>query len=258
MMQHRIESETGLTCSIGIAPNAFLAKICSDWKKPKGFFTLRPHEVAPFLEQIPLKSIPGVGPTTLKSLNAIGIKNLQQIRHFDFPLLEQTLGKFAFDLKNFAYGIDQRDLWAQEARKNLSVEHTYIQDLVRPLEWKSAIEDLFPVLEGRLNRYRTRENDQRSISGIVLKLKFHDFENRTLSCSLGPKNQPSPPSSPLIKEKFYLLLEQAIKRWENRPLRLLGIGVVFQKDTHQESQSEDDHIQIQNSLFEFGLGDLKN
>src|SRR5882724_4472411 len=107
-LKERIKTDTGLTASAGVAPYKFLAKIASGWKKPDGLTVISPERVEPFLQQLPVDALWGVGPVTAKKLRARGIDRLVDIRATDPQVLRETVGSLAEWLQQLANGIDER------------------------------------------------------------------------------------------------------------------------------------------------------
>src|SRR6266853_1661158 len=107
-LKERIKADTGLTASAGVAPNKFLAKIASGWKKPDGLTVISPERVEPFLHQLPVDALWGVGPVTAGKLRAKGIDRLVDVRAADAQLLRETVGSLADWLRQLANGIDDR------------------------------------------------------------------------------------------------------------------------------------------------------
>ena len=94
----QIREETQLTASAGVAPNKFLAKIASDWKKPDGLFVIRPHQVFDFLTPLPVGCIPGVGKVAQQRLEALGVKTVGDLRTIDLAVLHEAFGSFGLRL----------------------------------------------------------------------------------------------------------------------------------------------------------------
>src|SRR5213078_3180301 len=94
-LKERIRADTGLTASAGVAPNKFLAKIASGWKKPDGLTVISPDKVEPFLRQLKVDALWGVGPVTARKLRARGIERLIDIRTAHPDLLRETVGSLA-------------------------------------------------------------------------------------------------------------------------------------------------------------------
>src|SRR4051812_19717202 len=107
-LKERIRAETRLTASAGVAPNKFLAKIASGWKKPDGLTVISPERVEPFLQQLPVDALWGVGPVTARKLRARGIEKLVDVRAADLQLLHAAVGSLADWLRQLANGIDER------------------------------------------------------------------------------------------------------------------------------------------------------
>ncbi len=111
-LKERIRDTTGLTASAGVAPNKFLAKIASGWKKPDGLTVIPPDRVEPFLQRLPVDALWGVGPVTAKKLRARGITRLVDVRAIDDRVLREAVGNMADWLRQLAAGIDDRPVIA--------------------------------------------------------------------------------------------------------------------------------------------------
>src|SRR4051812_12400742 len=128
-LKARIRAETGLTASAGVAPNKFLAKIASGWKKPDGLTVISPDRVEPFLQQLPVDALWGVGPVTAKKLRARGIERLVDVRAMDIDRLREAVGSLADWLQQLANGIDERPVTPNREAKSSGSENTYAEDL---------------------------------------------------------------------------------------------------------------------------------
>src|SRR5260221_6797811 len=128
-LKERIRAETQLTASAGVAPNKFLAKIASGWKKPDGLTVIGPEKVEPFLQQLPVDALWGVGPVTAKKLRARGIERLVDLRSADVQLLRDTVGSLADWLRQLASGVDDRPVVPNREAKSSGTENTYPEDL---------------------------------------------------------------------------------------------------------------------------------
>ncbi len=128
-LKERIREETGLTASAGVAPNKFLAKIASGWKKPDGLTVIAPDRVEPFLQRLPVDALWGVGPVTAKKLRARGITRLVDVRTIDDQVLREAVGSMADWLRQLANGIDDRPVVAHRDTKSSGSENTYPEDL---------------------------------------------------------------------------------------------------------------------------------
>src|SRR5207244_10493587 len=107
-LKDSIRTETGLTASAGVAPNKFLAKIASGWKRPDGLTVIAPDRVEPFLQQLPVDALWGVGPVTARKLRARGIERLVDVRGADPEILRSAVGSLADWLRQLANGVDDR------------------------------------------------------------------------------------------------------------------------------------------------------
>ena len=112
-LKEEIRAATGLTASAGVAPNKFLAKIASGWKKPDGLTVIAPGRVESFLQALPVDALWGVGPVTAKKLRAQGIEKLVDIRAIDLNLLRETVGSLADWLLQLARGRSRSSLGAR-------------------------------------------------------------------------------------------------------------------------------------------------
>src|SRR5579863_2319533 len=120
---------TQLTASAGVAPNKFLAKIASDWRKPDGLFVIKPEQVEAFLAPLAVARIPGVGKVMDAKLDALGIHTCADLRAFDLHELERRFGRFGRRLRELAYGIDERAVNPDQPVQSISAEDTFERDL---------------------------------------------------------------------------------------------------------------------------------
>jgi len=205
-----IQMELNLTASAGIAPNKFLAKIASDWKKPNGQFVIPPDQIADFVEKLPVDKIFGVGQVTAKKMHQLGLKTCADIQKQSLSQLRLWFGSRAEELFQFARGIDERDVQTHWERKSLTVEQTFDRDL------KTLDECLQQVPEIYLDWLRRVEKGayQDRIKNIVVKLKFYDFKGTTHEEAIAGFPQ---------EDDFKRLLEKAWLR-RREPVRLVGLG----------------------------------
>ena len=126
-----IRAKTGLTASAGVAPNKFLAKIASGWKKPDGLTVIAPDRVESFLQGLPVDALWGVGPVTAKKLRARGIDKLVDVRTADSAMLRETIGSMADWLLQLARGEDTRPVVADYEPKSSGSENTFATDLTK-------------------------------------------------------------------------------------------------------------------------------
>jgi len=221
-----IYTELNLTASAGIAPNKFLAKIASDWKKPNGQFVITPDEISAFVEKLPVEKIFGVGKVTAQKMHRLGLKTCADIQKISIPQLESWFGSRADELHDFAYGVDPRPVQTHWERKSLTVETTFNKDLQTYDECAAFIPELYADWLQRINKDEYKER----IKSIVVKLKFFDFKGTTHEEAI--HHFPT-------EDDFYRLLETAWRRRAS-PVRLLGIGVHMgdRSQPRRESRSQ--------------------
>ncbi|MBV8518633.1 MAG: DNA polymerase IV [Acidobacteria bacterium] len=213
MIRREIRDETHLTASAGVAPNKFLAKIASDWRKPDGIFVIRPHQVERFLVTLPVRKIPGVGKATEAVLREMGIVTVGDLQRFEQPELVQHFGKWGTRLWELARGIDESPVEPSRKRKSWSSENTFGTDVTRAeaAEWiREQCEKLWNALEQRGLRGRT----------VTVKLRTPRFETATRQLT-----PPSPPSSAEEIADIAVALLGKFAFAEDARFRLVGVGV---------------------------------
>src|SRR5712664_2842351 len=174
-LKDRIRAETGLTASAGVAPNKFLAKIASGWKKPDGLTVISPDRVEPFLQQLPVDALWGVGPVTAKKLRARGIDKLVQVRAADPQLLRDTVGSLADWLRRLANGEDDRPVVPNREAKSSGSENTYPEDLTDLDTIRAEIAEMATHAIGWLWR------KQLLARTVTIKVRYDDFTTITRS-----------------------------------------------------------------------------
>jgi DNA polymerase-4 len=129
-LREQIRTELRLTASAGVAPNKFLAKIASDWRKPDALFVVRPEGVDAFLSPLPVGRLPGVGKVTGKRLQKIGIQTVEDLRSLDAFVLEGHFGRYGVRLYELARGIDRSEVLPNRLTKSISAEDTFERDVL--------------------------------------------------------------------------------------------------------------------------------
>ena len=210
-----IKRELNLTASAGVAPNKFIAKICSDENKPDGQFVVSPADVDNFCRDLPLRKIPGVGKVTVKRLEGIGLKTCKDVRALGEEECVRRLGSLGALLYKRAFGIDDRKLATQWVRKSVSVERTFPEDIPFCEQAEEPLHSLYIELERRMEKHADRR-----IKNQQVKLKFADFTQTTIERSSGG----------LDISLFSDLLPLAWERGHGQGIRLLGLGVAFRDD----------------------------
>lgn len=218
-IRESISREVNLTASAGIAPNKFIAKICSDENKPNGQLVITPAEVASFIRQLPLSKIPGVGKVTLERLAKLGLNTCADVRQWPQIKLETELGSLGQMLYKRCRGVDDRPLTTRWIRKSLSVERTFAQDILELSGCNQVLQKLFDELSRRLDKHASRP-----IKNQQIKLKFSDFRSTTLERQ----------SKELSLDLFRQILPLAWERGDGKGIRLLGLGVNFDDNPASE------------------------
>jgi nucleotidyltransferase/DNA polymerase involved in DNA repair len=212
-IKKKILARTGLTASAGVAPNKFLAKIASDWRKPDGLVEIRREEVGSFLENLPIAKLWGVGRATEEVLEGMGILRAGQLARYPREAIEKKLGKFGTELLALARGEDDRPVVPHEEAKSLSQEQTFTPDL----EERQVMEQ---VLLGQAEEVGWELRKQR-LKGLTvhLKVRYPDFTLITRSQTLA-----APTAAGMeIYRTAVSLLDRTEAR--SRRVRLLGVGV---------------------------------
>ena len=226
-IREQIRDELNLTASAGVAPNKFLAKIASDWKKPNGLFVIQPHEVQAFLLPLPVGRIPGVGKVTEERMKQAGIHTVGDIHALHPSTLEQHFGRYGTRLHELARGIDHSPVIANRLRKQISAEDTFPEDI--PLaDTEATIRRLAEKV------WNASRNNARGARTVVLKLKTKEFQS--LTRSLTP---PLPPASLDDLATIALALRDRVELAPSQLFRLAGVGLSnFQMDEEQSSLLE--------------------
>jgi DNA polymerase-4 len=222
----QIRDETALTASAGVAPNKFLAKIASDWRKPDGLFVIRPGRELELIAPLPVGRLPGVGKVMETKLAALGIATVAQLRAHGAAELERRFGRWGRRLHELSLGIDDHPVEPERPTLQVSAEDTFEHDV--PLD---ATADAIVRLAGKAWQAALRE-DGRHGRTVVLKLKTADF--RILTRSLTP---PTPPASEAELASIALELRGRVDLPARTRYRLVGVGLAnFRRDDEAPSQ----------------------
>ena len=218
-----IKHDQGLTCSVGIAPNKFLAKLATEEAKPSpgpkgpipglGVKVVEEYEIQEFLDPLPVRSLWGVGPVTVARLDQIGVTTVLQLRNFPRDSLIQALGKTqGAHLHRLAHGVDERNVEARQNIKSLSHEETFSEDLYSEQRITTEIFRMADAVGKRLRGLGTLG------ATVNLKARLKDFSTFTRSVTL-----PNPTDSGKIIGKNAVNLLESIET--SSGVRLLGVGV---------------------------------
>ena len=210
-----VETEVGITISAGVAPNKFIAKVASDWRKPNGLFVVTPSELDDFSARLSVKKIPGIGPVSAAKLAQQGIQNCADLRSFSELELEQKFGRMGQTLAARRFGEDHRPVQTRRVRKSVSVENTYIQDLTSIQDCHNALTPLYDQL---LDRWEKLSQDY-AVAGVVIKLKFADFSQLT-------REQASTEVDlDFFKTLLRIAFDSGRPQQQRQGVRLLGMGL---------------------------------
>ena len=209
-----IRRETGLTASAGVAPNKYLAKIASDWRKPDGLFVLRPARVEAFLTPLPVGKIPGVGKVMKERLAGMGVTTVGGLRAVSQGVLEERFGRWGLRLYELARGIDDNPVETDRPTVQVSAEDIFERDL--------RLEQLEPHIRRLAEKtWRGAQREQDRVPRtVVLKLKTADF--RILTRSYTPPAQPA--SAPELAD-IACALRARVDLPADTLYRLVGVGL---------------------------------
>ena len=212
-VKRRILETTGLTASAGIAPNKFLAKIASDFKKPDGLVEIKPDEAREFLRELPISKLWGVGKATEEVLKGMGILKVGQLALFPAEKIERKLGKFGLELMALARGEDERPVSPDADAKSISQEETFTPDLETPDQMKRILLDQAEQVGWELRKQKLKG------STVTVKVRYPDFTLVTRSLTL-----PIPTDQGI---EIYQTAMKLLPRTEalQRRARLLGVGI---------------------------------
>ena len=215
--------ETKLTASAGIAPNKFLAKICSELHKPNGQYVLTPAQIPEFMPSLSVSKIWGIGKKSTQILAKAGIYTCGDVQKWTKFDLENQFGKMGRSLHGYARGVDNSIVTPHRERKSISVERTFEVDVARNQIKKKLLLDLYGALLVRLAKFHQKEklkgNKKPLIGSLVVKVKFANFEQTTREQKWHEVDS----------QIFINLMSEALTRKEEG-VRLLGLGIKFQSD----------------------------
>ncbi|MBV8084032.1 MAG: DNA polymerase IV [Chloroflexi bacterium] len=212
-IRERVKAETQLDVSVGIATSKVVAKIASDLQKPRGFVEVKPGEEEAFLAPLPIRKIPGLGPSSEQRLEALGLRTVGDLAALSMDVLTRRLGKSGFMLWEFAHGIDRRPVSPPGEPKSISRETTFEQDLDDTERLESVLRQLAQ------HAAKNMRDNQLFCRTLNLKLRYSNFETISRSHSL--------PAATSIEDDIVRgvvgLFRQAYDR--TRKVRLLGAGL---------------------------------
>jgi DNA polymerase-4 len=205
-----------------VAPNKFLAKIASDWRKPDGLFVIQPDEVDTFLLPLPVRRLPGVGNVTGERLEKLGIKTVGDLRSLDLPILEGHFGRYGLRMYELARGIDNSQVVPNRPTQSISAEDTFERDV--PL---SEMEPMICRLAEKI--WSASRKESRIARTVILKLKTSEFNILTRSHTPN-----SPPSSCEDLTTIALSLRDRVNLSPGQLFRLVGVGLSNFREPEEE------------------------
>lgn len=228
-IRRQIREELNLTASAGVAPNKFLAKIASDWRKPNGFFVIQPAEVEGFLTPLPVGRIPGVGKVTEEKLAKLGLRTVGELRVRSLEELQRWFGRYGQRLYELARGIDDSPVQPNRPTQSISAEDTFEQDVL--------LTETEPMIRRLAEKtWAASRKESRIARTVVLKLKTAEFQILTRS-----QTPPSPPSSCEELTQIALSLIERVRLNPTQRFRLVGVGL---------GNFHDPEVQTGQSLFD--------
>jgi DNA polymerase-4 len=224
-IRRQIREELSLTASAGVAPNKFLAKIASDWRKPDGLFVIQPKDLETFLPPLPVGRIPGVGKVTESRLQRMGIATVGDLRRFELGTLEAEFGRYGARLYQLARGADESPVTPNRPTKSISAEDTFETDI--PL---GEMEAVIRRLAERV--WQASQREARVARTVILKLKTTEFAIRTRS-----HTPAEPPTSCEEFTGIALALRERVDLGSQQLYRLVGVGLSNFREAQEPIQS---------------------
>ena len=212
-IRQQIREELNLTASAGVAPNKFLAKIASDWRKPNGLFVIQPAEVDDFLTPLPVGRIPGVGKVTEEKLRKLGLSLVGEVRARTLEELRAHFGRYGQRLYELARGIDNSPVVPNRPTQSISTEDTFEQDVL--------LAETEPMIRRLAEKtWMASRKESRIARTVILKLKTAQFHILTRS-----QTPPSPPNSCEELTRIALFLRDKVTLDPKQKFRLVGVGL---------------------------------
>ena len=223
-IRQQIHEELRLTASAGVAPNKFLAKIASDWRKPNGLFVIQPADVEDFLTPLPVGRIPGVGKVTEEKLLKLGLRLVGEIRARTLEELRTHFGRYGQRLYELARGVDENPVVPNRPTQSISAEDTFEQDVF--------LAETEPMIRRRAEKtWMASRKESRIARTVVLKLKTAEFHVLTRS-----QTPASPPVSCEELTRIALSLLDKVILDPKQRFRLVGVGLGNFRDPGEDTE----------------------
>jgi DNA polymerase-4 len=214
-IKRRIRERTGLSASVGVAPNKLVAKIASDLRKPDGLVVVRAEEISAVLDPLPIRKLFGLGAKTAPRVEALGIRTLGELRQASASRLRPIFGRYAERVLQRAAGIDTRPVVPDQDEKQVSAEETFDTDIAEHARLRTELVRLADKVGARL---RSRAL---AASCVTVKIRRRDFTTYTRQRHIEPPTQ----ETRVITSVAMELLDAWLASQPNAALRLLGVGV---------------------------------
>jgi DNA polymerase IV len=212
-IREQIRGELQLAASAGVAPNKFLAKIASDWRKPDGLFVIQPDEVDSFLRPLPVGRLPGVGKVMEQKLGELDVQTVGQLRQIERATLEGRFGRYGLRLYELARGIDETRVVPDRPTQSVSSEDTFESDVL--------LAETEPMIRALAEHTWVASRKQSRVPRtVVLKLKTSEFKILTRS-----HTPPAPPASCEELTAIALFLRERVATKPGQRFRLVGVGL---------------------------------
>jgi DNA polymerase-4 len=231
-VKQEIFCKTGLTASVGMAHNKFLAKLASEAQKPDGLVYVRPGEVLRFLDPMPVNRLWGIGKRTAPKLTALGVLTIGQLRRCDVSIIRPVFGNRTEHFHRLARGEDEREVQPSHVDKSISHEVTFDTDLV---DRRELLAELLRQSEKVSRRLRAQEL---MASTVVVKIRDSGFRTVTRSRSMRACSNST--------RTLYRMARALFESWRDKhrttPVRLIGMGVTGLEQANSFGEAAGDRL----------------